>query len=107
MAALYASNATYLSVPFREPDRGVAGVRGYLTREFGVESEIECWFREPLVQGDKAAIEWWASWIEDGRQLTLAGSTFLRFNDQGLIVDHRDYWNQIDERRPPYQTWDG
>lgn len=105
MASFYAPEATYLSVPFREPDRGIEGVRGYLTREFGVESEIECWFRSPIVDGNKAAIEWWASWAEGGEELTLAGSTFLTFRDDGLIVDHRDYWNQINERRPPYQSW--
>ncbi|MCA1735794.1 MAG: nuclear transport factor 2 family protein [Actinobacteria bacterium] len=106
MAAFYAPDATYLSVPFREPDRGVEGVRSYLTREFGVETDIECWFRSPVVDGQRAAIEWWASWVEGSQELTLAGSTFLRFNDDGLIVDHRDYWNQVDERRPPYDTWD-
>lgn len=105
MASFYAPEATYLSVPFREPDRGIDGVRGYLTREFGVESEIECWFRSPIVEGNRAAIEWWASWVEGGEELTLAGSTFLTFRDDGLIVDHRDYWNQINERRPPYQSW--
>jgi SnoaL-like domain len=105
MAAFYAPNATYLSVPFRQPDRGVEGVRGYLRREFDVESDIECWFAIPIVDGDRAAIEWWSSWVEGGDVLTLAGSTFLTFNDDGLITDHRDYWNQINERRPPYPGW--
>lgn len=106
MVAFYASGATYLSVPFREPDRGIDGVRSYLTREFGVESEIQCWFGRPIVNGNRAAIEWWASWVESGDELTLAGSTFLTFNDAGLIVDHRDYWNQVNDRRPPYEGWD-
>ena len=106
MASFYAPNASYLSVPFREPDRGVEGVRGYLMREFGVESQIECQFRTPVVEGDRAAIEWWASWAEGGEEITLAGSTFLRFDNQGLIVDHRDYWNQAEGRVPPYGTWD-
>jgi hypothetical protein len=105
MAAFYSPEATYLSVPFREPDRGVEGVRGYLNREFGVESHIECWFRIPVVEGNRAAIEWWASWLEDGKELTLAGSTFLRFDDKGLIVDHRDYWNQASGRLAPYENW--
>ena len=105
MAAFYAPNATYLSVPFRQPDRGVEGVRAYLRREFDVESEIECWFSTPIVEGYRAAIEWWASWVEGGDDLTLAGSTILTFNDAGLITDHRDYWNQINDRRPPYPGW--
>jgi hypothetical protein len=105
MAAFYAPDATYLSVPFRIPDRGVEGVRSYLTREFGVESEIECRFATPVVDGARAAIEWWASWIEGGLAITLAGSTFLTFRGDGLIIDHRDYWNQIEGRHPPYDGW--
>src|SRR5687767_523284 len=105
MAAFYAPDATYLSVPFRQPDRGVEGVRSYLKRELGVESEFKCWFRSPIVDGNRAAIEWWASWVEGGDELTLAGSTFLTFNDAGLITDHRDYWNQTNGRRPPYPGW--
>jgi hypothetical protein len=27
---------------------------------------------------------------------TLAGTTVLRFDDTGLVVDHRDYWAIID-----------
>ena len=55
--------------------------------------------------GDRAAVEWWASWIEDGRPLTLAGVTVLRFRDDGKVVDHRDYWNRVDRREPPYAGW--
>jgi hypothetical protein len=29
----------------------------------------------------------------------------LRFDDDGQIVDHRDYWNQVERRQPPYQGW--
>ena len=52
-------------------------------------------------------MEWWASWIENGRPLTLAGSTFLRFDADGLVVDHRDYWNEVERREPPYAGWLG
>ena len=29
-----------------------------------------------------------------GEPITLAGVTMLRFDDDGKVVDHRDYWNQ-------------
>ena len=81
------------------------GVRSYLTRTFGEEDNIECRFGEPIANGDRAAVEWWASWTEEGQEITLTGTTLLRFDDQGLVVDHRDYWNQFDRRRPPYSNW--
>ncbi len=104
-AALYADSASYRALAFREPDLGLEGVRRYLSDNFEVEEDIECRFGDPIVSGDRAAVEWWASWAEEGRPLTLAGVTMLRFDDEGRVVDHRDYWNQVDFRVPPYEGW--
>lgn len=105
IVALYAEDAVYRALVFREPDLGVAGVRRYLEENFAVEDEIECWFGEPIAGGDRAACEWWATWIEEGQRLTLAGATVLRFDADGLVLDHRDYWNQVERREPPFQGW--
>jgi hypothetical protein len=43
--------------------------------------------------------------VEQGTPLTLAGSTFLRFDADGKVIDHRDYWNQVERREPPYEGW--
>jgi nuclear transport factor 2 (NTF2) superfamily protein len=105
IAALYAVEARYRAYPFREPDLGVAGVRDYLRRNFDVEHDIQCRFGDPVAAGARAATEWWASWVEDGEPLTMTGVTVLRFGDDGLILDHRDYWNSVPGREPPYQDW--
>ena len=105
IVSLYAEPALYRALIFREPEAGPASVRRYLTENFGIEEDIECWFGEPIVGGDRAAVEWWATWIEGGTRLTLAGTTILRFDSDGLVVDHRDYWNQVDRREEPYRGW--
>jgi ketosteroid isomerase-like protein len=105
IASLYAEDAMYRALVFREPDRGVAGVRRYLAENFAVEEDVECWFGEPVAHGDRAAVEWWATWIENGERLTLAGATMLRFDDDGRVVDHRDYWNQVERGEPPFDGW--
>ena len=105
IAALYSDEVEYRALAFREPDLGVSGVRRYLRENFGVEEEVERWFGAPVATGDRAAVEWWATWIDEGQRLTLAGTTLLRFDDDGQIVDHRDYWNQVERRQPPYQGW--
>jgi ketosteroid isomerase-like protein len=105
IAALYADQATYRAVAFREPDRGLSGVRGYLARNFAAEHDIACRFGEPIAAGDRAAIQWWASWVEDGQPVTMAGVTVLRFDQDGYVVDHRDYWNQADAHHAPYAGW--
>ena len=105
IVALYAEDAQYRGLVLRQPELGTGGVRDYLERNFAVEEDIECRFGAPFAAGDRAAGEWWASWREDGRQLTMAGVTLLRFRDDGLIVDHRDYWNEADGREPPFDGW--
>jgi hypothetical protein len=46
-----------------------------------------------------------ASWIENGHPVTLAGTTVLAFDDDGLVVDYRDYWNQEEECVEHYPGW--
>jgi nuclear transport factor 2 (NTF2) superfamily protein len=101
IAALYADDAPYRALAFRERD----DASGYLLREFAEETDIECRFGEPVVSGRRAAVEWWASWLEEGELITLAGATLLRFDDDGKVVDHRDYWNQAPGRIHPYPGW--
>lgn len=105
IAALYAPPATYRALAFRKPDQGIAGVREYLRVNFEAESEVSCRFGTPLVDGTTAAVQWWASWVEDGETLSMAGVTVLRFDDAGLVIDHRDYWNQEQGRIEPYADW--
>ena len=62
-------------------------------------------FGEPMVSGDRAAVEWLGSWQERGRELTFAGVTVLRFDDHGKVVDHRDYDNNIERREAPCAGW--
>lgn len=105
IAALYSDAVVYRSPAFRQLDRGLAGVRRYLDEAFSEERDIECWFGEPIVSTDRAAVEWWASWTEDGRELTYAGVTVLRFDEDGKVVEQRDYDNHVERREPPYTGW--
>jgi hypothetical protein len=105
IAALYADTVVYRSPAFRPPDLGLAGVRRYLDEQLPAEENIECWFALPIASGNRAAVEWWASWTEQGQELTYAGVTVLRFDDQGQVVEHRDYDNHVEGREPPYPGW--
>jgi hypothetical protein len=103
IAVLYAEGASYRSSPFDQPE--VGGALAYVERQFAVEEAVECQFADPIAAGDRAAIEWWASFIEAGQVLTLAGTTVLRFNADGQVVDHVDYWMQSQGRSAPYPDW--
>src|SRR5262245_8881915 len=103
ITALYRPDAAYRSHPLREAERP----RAYLERVFAEEDAIECWFGEPLAAGDRAAVEWWGSWAENGDELTLAGATLLRFGDDGLVSEHIDYWVESPGRTAPFPGWGG
>ena len=105
IAALYADGAVYRSPAFGPPDLGLSGVRHYLNENLPAEENIECWFGQPIVSGDRAAIEWWGSWTEQNQELSFAGVTVLRFDDRGKVVEHRDYDNHVERRQPPYADW--
>lgn len=103
IVALYAEGAAYRAHPLRDP----LSPRTYVETVFAEEEAIECWFGEPLVAGDRAAVEWWASFREDGEDTTLAGTTVLRFASDGLVVEHLDYWVGDDGRTAPFPGWAG
>jgi hypothetical protein len=98
IAALYATRHVYRSHPFREPE---AGAREYALRAFGEEELIECRFGEPVAAGDRAAVEYYAILRDGGTEYTLAGTALIRFDANGLVTEHRDYWAMEEGRRPP------
>ena len=105
IVGLYAADARHWSAPFREPRLGQAGVRAYVQRSFDEEDEVRAWFGEPVVGGQQAAVPWWATMIENGRQITLAGTSLIRFDADGKVLSQWDSWNQADGRIEPPPGW--
>jgi SnoaL-like domain len=98
IGALYAEGAVHRSHPFREPEKST---RDYALRAFADEELVECRFGEPVVAGDRAAVEYWAILSAEGGEETLAGFAMLRFGPDGRVVEQRDYWSMEPGRRPP------
>ena len=103
--ALYHPDVVYASEPFRVPFRAVEELRVYLAGAFAEEDQIEAWFAKPVVGGEHASIEWWATLLEDGAETTLVGTSTLRFDADGLVVEQRDTWNQSAGRVKPREGW--
>jgi hypothetical protein len=102
LAPVYAPDAVHHSHPFREPGGPIEYARWAFGEE---EGEPEVWMGEPIVTDDRAAIEWWAAIVENGKQVSLAGTSVIRFGDDGRAVEQTDYWNQADGRIPPFKGW--
>jgi hypothetical protein len=96
IAALYSEGALFYSHPFREPQVP----REYVLWAFEGQAEAECRFGEPVVAGDRAAVDWWAIMTEtDGSVESIAGTSLLRFGVDGLVVEQRDVWSTEPGRR--------
>ena len=86
---LYARDATLQSHPFREPH----SPRDYIEPTLDAEAWADCEFLEPIVEGDRAVVEWRADTrLKDGGAEKLAGLSLLRFDEDGLVVEQRDFW---------------
>ena len=94
--ALYARDAVFYSHPFRERQ----GPKEYVEWAFADQKDAECRFGEPLVSGDRAAVDWWAVIVApDDRVESLAGTSLIRFDADGLVVEQRDAWASEPGRR--------
>jgi hypothetical protein len=94
IAARYADKCEFRSHPFRDAVHGREGARRYALEAFTEERSARPSFGEPIVAPDgRAAVEYRAEiTTPDGANVTLAGVTVLRFDDDGLVIEHRDYW---------------
>ena len=105
IVALYHPDVVFSTQPFRDPYLRRTGVREYVSQAFAEEEGLRVWIGEPIVDGDRASIEWWAALTENRIEITLAGTSVLRFDADGLVVEQRDTWNQADGRREPPDGW--
>jgi hypothetical protein len=99
--ALYADACIFRTHPLREAEDAGAYVRRVLSEE----SDVDARFGTAVVDGDRAAVEWWATLVDSGSEITLAGVSCLRFDGDGLVIEQRDYWAQREGRVPPPEPW--
>jgi hypothetical protein len=101
-AALYAPDCVFRSAPFREPEPPIE----YTRRVFPEARAEDVRFGDPVEERDRGAVEWWATLVSpDGTEQTIAGCSMLRFNDEGLVAETRDYWHVEPGRRKPPPEW--
>jgi hypothetical protein len=102
LAPVYTDETIFRSHPFRDPQAPLEYARWAYEEE---EGQPEVWMGDPLVAGDRAAIEWWAVVVENGEEVSLAGTSWLRFGEDGRVIDQHDYWGTTPGRTPPWEGW--
>ena len=103
--ALFTEDAVYRSSPLREPSVGSDGIREYWARATSTQEELNLRFGEPVAEGDKVVVEWWAIMRDEGEWITLPGALLLRFASDGRCEELREYWHVEDGKHEPPPGW--
>ena len=94
IAQRYSRDCVFVSHPFRTVGRGRDAASIWVRDTFAQERSVRFVFGAPIVAPDgRAAVEYRAVITDlDGAEHTLAGTTVLRFDRTGRVLEHRDYW---------------
>jgi len=92
IASLFAEDATYQSHPFRPTNQGRKSILDYTLGALDVGEIHEVRFGKPIIEGSRAAVEYWSTMKEKVNDVTLAGCVMLRFAKNGLCKELHDYW---------------
>ena len=85
---------------FRDPFndvRGVASIRAIFAHMFVTTVNPRFVIGERIEQGDQAFVTWTFEFSLKGKAYAVAGGSHLKFDNCGLVVDHRDYWDAAEE----------
>jgi hypothetical protein len=104
-AALFTENASYRVQPYEEAHTGRAGVRSYWANATSTQDAVELQYGTPVVEGNRAAVEWWVTLRNEGTEITLAGEFMLRFDENGLCQELREYWHFSEGKLRPPAGW--
>ena len=106
VVALFTEDAEYRSSPFREPPNiGSDGIHAYWTRACSAQEDTRVRTGTPFVAGDRVAVEWWATMVQEGEEITLPGCLLLRFAPDGRCQALREYWHVEPGRHEPHRGW--
>lgn len=99
LAEYYAADAHFKD-PFNDV-YGVAAITQIFTHMFATLDQPRFCVLSHISQGDQAFLSWefrfaMRRWRR-GQAQCIRGATLLRFDQQGRVSDHRDYWDAAEE----------
>jgi ketosteroid isomerase-like protein len=94
IAELFTEDATSANDPHAPAHAGRPAIAAYWAAEIAGQSGVRPRFGSPVVDGDRAAVEWWAT-LREPDPVTYAGCLVLRFAPDGRCAELREYWNRL------------
>lgn len=105
IVSLFTEDATYHSHPFRPLNQGRKSILDYTLGALDVGEVYEVRFGKPVVEGSRAAVEYWTTMKEKEEDVTLVGCVVLRFVKSGLCRELHDYWVLQTGKLAPPLNW--
>lgn len=85
----------FYSHPFREAQPPGK----YAAWAFADQAGVDFRFGVPIVDADRAAVDWWAVITTGAGEVeTLAGVSLLRFDGEGRVAEQHDVWASVQSR---------
>lgn len=103
-ASLFANEAVYQNHPFRPPLRGRPEIELYWRTATGNQTDVAVTMGEPLLDGNRAVVEWWTTTNEAGVESTDCGALMLTFDGESC-QSLREYWNLAEGRIAAPEGW--
>lgn len=91
----YAADAHFRD-PFNDV-RGLAAIETIFRHMFDHTEHPRFIIVDRIAQGDQAFVTWRFVFGLRGKEYAIAGGSHLRFNADGLVTLHRDYWDAAEE----------
>jgi ketosteroid isomerase-like protein len=86
LVALFADDCTVQNVTLGDDFHGKDGARRFWTEDQSVFEQVRSQFRNVIVDGDRAALEWTRQGTgRDGGAVDYAGVSVLEFGDDGIV----------------------
>ena len=95
LAALYAENARFRD-PFNDV-QGRAAIEAIFRHMFAQVEAPRFVVRERVVDGAAAFLVWDFHFRRGGQAMTIRGGSHLKFDADGRVSEHRDYWDAAEE----------
>lgn len=95
VAEFYDSRACFKD-PFNDV-QGVAAIQRIFEHMFVATESPRFVILDTIAGHNQAFVSWRFEFVLRKTAYQIAGATHLRFNDAGMVVDHRDYWDAAEE----------
>lgn len=95
IATFYSEDACFKD-PFNEV-QGIPAIQAIFEHMFTTTQYPKFIFDEVIEQGSKAFLTWEFHFGLSGKSYIVKGGSMLTFDENGLITDHRDYWDAAEE----------